>query len=207
MWLTSLHATFFLASVLLALTPGPDNVFVLVHATQHGARSGLLVVLGLCSGLLFHTAAVALGLAALLSASTWALAVLKSLGAAYLLWLAWQSWRASGNSLSASGHAAMRPWQSYMRGVWMNASNPKVALFFLAYLPQFVQTDAAVAAWAQVLLLGGLFMLAALLVFAAIAVGAGRWGQRWLAATGWQTRINQLAALVFVALGVRLLLG
>ena len=73
MWLTSLHATFFLASVLLALTPGPDNVFVLVHATQHGARSGLLVVLGLCSGLLFHTAAVALGLAALLSASTWAL--------------------------------------------------------------------------------------------------------------------------------------
>ncbi|NBT91822.1 MAG: LysE family translocator, partial [Betaproteobacteria bacterium] len=80
---------FFSVSVLLALAPGPDNVFVLVHAAQHGVRAGLLVVLGLCSGLLFHTAAVALGLAALLATSALAFTVLKTVGALYLLWLAW----------------------------------------------------------------------------------------------------------------------
>ena len=85
---------FFSVAVLLALSPGPDNVFVLVHAAQHGVRAGVLVVLGLCTGLLFHTAAVALGLAALLAASPLAFGALKGVGAVYLLWLAWLSWRA-----------------------------------------------------------------------------------------------------------------
>ncbi len=82
--------TFFAASVLLALAPGPDNVFVLLHSAVHGKRAGLLVVLGLCSGLLFHTAAVALGLAAVFAASNTAFTVLKLCGAGYLLWLAWR---------------------------------------------------------------------------------------------------------------------
>lgn len=207
MLLNQLHVSFFLASVLLALTPGPDNVFVLLHSAQHGARSGWLVVLGLCTGLLFHTAAVALGLAALLAASAWALWVLKGLGAAYLLWLAWHAWQAGGNPIARQDMPAMQPLQAYLRGVWMNASNPKVALFFLAFLPQFVQPQWTLPAWAQVLLLGGLFMGAALLVFGAIALGAGRWGQRWVAATGWQSRLNKLAAVVFVVLGLRLLWG
>jgi threonine/homoserine/homoserine lactone efflux protein len=78
MLLNQLHVTFFLASLLLGLSPGPDNLFVLLHSAQHGTRSGLLVVLGLCTGLLFHTAAVALGLAALLTGSVWGLLLLKS---------------------------------------------------------------------------------------------------------------------------------
>ena len=207
MLLNQLHLTFFLASLLLGLSPGPDNLFVLLHSAQHGARSGLLVVLGLCSGLLFHTAAVALGLAALLAGSSWALILVKSLGAVYLLWLAWQAWRAPETAADASGLPPLSLRQSYLRGVLMNISNPKVALFFLAFLPQFVQADTDMPAWSQVLVLGALFMLSTLLVFGAIAVGAGRWGRLWLSSKGWQTKLNKLAALVFVGLGLRLLLS
>jgi threonine/homoserine/homoserine lactone efflux protein len=203
--LTPLHATFFLSSVLLALSPGPDNLFVLIHSAQHGTRSGLMVVLGLCSGLLFHTAAVALGLAALLATSPVSLRLLTSMGAAYLLWLAWQSWHAGDVTTDNAQSTPLSPRQSYLRGVWMNISNPKVGLFFLAFLPQFVQTDVGLTAWQQVCLLGGLFMLAALGVFGCIALGAGRWGPVWLAAKGWQTRLHKMAALLFVALGLRLL--
>ena len=104
---------FFAASVLLALAPGPDNVFVLLHSAMHGRRAGLLVVAGLCSGLLFHTAAVALGLAALLAASATAFTVLKLCGAAYLLWLAWGAWNAPASMGPGEGKGndggAMRP--------------------------------------------------------------------------------------------------
>ena len=130
--------SFFAASVLLALAPGPDNVFVLLHAAQHGRRAGMLVVLGLCSGLLVHTAAVALGLAAVLAASATAFTVVKLCGAAYLLWLAWGAWHAPVGMGEAGRTLAMAAGATYARGVVMNVTNPKVAIFFLAFLPQFV---------------------------------------------------------------------
>ena len=207
MLLEPVHATFFLASLLLGLSPGPDNLFVMIHSAQHGARSGLMVVLGLCTGLLFHTAAVALGLAAVLAASNWGFVVLKSLGAAYLLWLAWQAWHAEGAATDTVDFSPLSKRQSYVRGVLMNISNPKVVLFFLAFLPQFVQANTDLPAWTQVLLLGALFMLATLLVFGGIALGAGRFGRVWLQSQGWQSWLNKLAALVFVSLGLRLLLS
>jgi len=204
MLLTQVHATFFLAAVLLALTPGPDNLFVLLHSAQHGARSGLLVVLGLCTGLLFHTAGVALGLAALLAASSWAWWFIKSVGCAYLLRLAWLSWRAPVSRADTGDTPRLSPRSSYWRGVWMNLSNPKVAVFFLAFLPQFVQAKSMLPAWQQILLLGGLFMLATLLVFGGVAMGAGRWGERWLSSARVQHGLNRLAALLFSVLAVRL---
>ncbi len=197
---------FFAASVLLALVPGPDNVFVLLHAAVHGARAGLLVVLGLCSGLLFHTAAVALGLAALLAASATAFSLLKALGAAYLLWLAWQSWRAPAGLPGSESQPALGARQTYLRGVLMNISNPKVALFFLAFLPQFVDpTRGAVAL--QILQLGGVFMLATLLTFGAVALLAGRFGQLLQSSPRAQVRLNRLASAVFVGLALRLVLA
>ena len=138
---TDTTLTFFAASVLLALSPGPDNVFVLLHSAVHGRKAGLLVVLGLCSGLLFHTAAVALGLAALLAASSTAFLVLKLAGAAYLLYLAWGAWNAPAGLGDAQASYSMTPWQTYMRGVVMNVTNPKVAIFFLAFLPQFANPE------------------------------------------------------------------
>ena len=194
---------FFSVSVLLALSPGPDNVFVLVHAAQHGVRAGLLVVLGLCSGLLFHTAPVALGLAALLAASPLAFGLLKGLGAVYLLWLAWLSWRAPTGLLEGQAAEDLSPAQTYARGIVMNATNPKVAIFFLAFLPQFVDPAQGSVQW-QIVQLGVCFGLATLLVFGGIAALAGRFGQRLRESARAQQTLNRAAALVFAGLALRL---
>lgn len=198
-------AAFFVASLALGIAPGPDNLFVLTQATLHGARAGLIVTLGLCTGLLVHTAAVTLGLAALIQASGFAFAALKTAGAVYLLWLAWQAFRA-GAASAAQAPPALTAGQYYRRGIVMNVSNPKVTLFFLAFLPQFV--DPARGALApQFMLLGGVFIAATLLVFGAIALAAARLG-KWLARTpGAQALLNRLAALIFVGLAARLALS
>ena len=203
--------TFFVASVMLALVPGPDNVFVLLHSAAHGWRSGLLVVLGLCTGLLFHTAAVALGLAALMASSSFAFTALTLLGAVYLLWLAWQSWNAPVHSSDATpsldspvSDYILSTRQTYSRGVLMNITNPKVAIFFLAFLPQFVVANQG-AVGLQILLLGGVFMVATLFTFGAIAFFAGRFGQAFQSSAIAQRSLNRLASLVFCALALRLL--
>ena len=194
---------FFSVSVLLALSPGPDNVFVLVHAAQPGVRAGSLVVLGLCSGLLFHTAAVALGLAALLASSPLAFGALKGVGAVYLLWLAWLSWRAPTGLLEGQAAEGLSPAQTYLRGIVMNATNPKVAIFFLAFLPQFVDPALGPVQW-QIMQLGGWFGLATLLVFGGIAALAGRFGQGLRESERAQLILNRAAALVFAGLALRL---
>jgi threonine/homoserine/homoserine lactone efflux protein len=200
--------TFFAAATMLALAPGPDNLFVLLHSAQYGRRAGLLVVLGLCSGLLFHTAAVALGLAALFATSVTAFTVLKLCGAAYLLWLAWGAWHApvgsSGNEAEQK-LVAMTPLQTYLRGVLMNVTNPKVAIFFLAFLPQFTDATRGPVAL-QVMLLGAVFGLAALITFSAIAWFAAGTGQLLRTSTRAQRNLNRLASIIFVALAARLAL-
>ncbi|OGB28689.1 MAG: threonine transporter RhtB [Burkholderiales bacterium RIFCSPLOWO2_12_FULL_61_40] len=198
--------TFFATSVLLALAPGPDNVFVLLHSAVHGRRAGLLVVLGLCSGLLFHTAAVALGLAAIFAASSTAFTVLKLCGAAYLVWLAWGAWRAPVVGVGFANSAdspAMSAGKTYGRGVLMNLTNPKVAIFFLAFLPQFA--DPARGSMAvQILVLGMVFILAALLTFGAIACFAASFGQAFQRSLRAQRWLNRVASVVFVGLALRL---
>src|SRR5690606_6795987 len=134
-------------SLLLGITPGPDNLFVLVQSAQRGWRAGMAVVVGLCAGLVVHTAAVALGLAALFAASATAFTVLKYLGAAYLAWLAWQSLRPRAQAEQAAEEPSLEPstsapaaastWRMVGRGMVMNLPNPKVLIFFLAFLPQF----------------------------------------------------------------------
>lgn len=197
--------TFFAASVLLALSPGPDNVFVLLHSAVHGRRAGLLVVLGLCSGLLFHTAAVALGLAAVFAASATAFTALKLLGAGYLLWLAWGAWNAPVGIADTANATddAMTPWQTYLRGVVMNVTNPKVAIFFLAFLPQFADPARGNMAL-QIVLLGAVFMLAALLTFSAVAWFAAGFGQVFKRSLLAQRVLNRVASVVFVGLALRL---
>ena len=201
---------FFGVSLLLALTPGPDNLFVLVQSMQRGVRVGLAVVLGLCLGLLVHTSAVALGLAAVLAAQPLAFRVLQMLGALYLAWLAWQALRPhpqhtnSPEPVSSADTTHTRTLARMVgRGLLMNLSNPKVLLFFLAFLPQF--TDPAQGSIAsQIVLLGLVFMLATLLVFGGIACFSGHfaaWLQRHTQAQGW---LDTLAGLVFLALALRL---
>jgi len=198
--------TFFALSVVLGLTPGPDNLFVAMQAATHGRRAGLAVVLGLCTGLLGHTAAVALGLAAVLAASATAFTVLKLAGAAYLLYLAWGAWRAPVGTMGGETLAPLQPGRMYLRGVLMNLSNPKVAIFFLAFLPQFVQPGAGPVA-VQVAWLGLLFILATLLVFGGFAWFASLIGGWLRGSARAQQVLNRLAAVVFAGLALRLALS
>ena len=202
---------FFGVAVLLGLTPGPDNVFVLLQSAQRGWRAGMCVVLGLCLGLVVHTAAVALGLAAVFAASATAFTVLKFLGAAYLAWLAWQALRAPAATAQpglASDPGQVEEVRSGLlrmvgRGMFMNLTNPKVLIFFLAFLPQFADPARGSVA-AQLMVFGVVFMLATLLVFGAIACFSGLFGTLLMRSARAQTWLNRVAGLVFLGLAVRL---
>jgi threonine/homoserine/homoserine lactone efflux protein len=196
-------AAFFAVSALLALAPGPDNLYVLTQSALRGPGAGLAVTLGLCTGLLVHTSAVALGVAALVRASAAAFAALKLAGAGYLLYLAWRAFGAAASELRAAGEGGLRGWALYRRGIFMNVTNPKVSIFFLAFLPQFA--DPARGALApQLVLLGGVFIVAALLVFGAISFLAGALGERLRRSARAQRLLNRLAGVVFVGLALKL---
>lgn len=193
---------FAVASLLLALTPGPDNLFVLTQSALGGRLAGFAVTLGLCTGLLVHTAAVACGVAAIFQVSALAFTLLKLVGAGYLIYLAWQAWRAPAATLQAGGTAA--GWgKLYRRGILMNVTNPKVSIFFLAFLPQFAD-PARGPLWLQMVLLGAVFILATILVFGAVACLAGSLGS-WLGRTPRaQLVMNRLAGTVFLGLALKL---
>lgn len=193
------------AVIALGLVPGPDNIFVLTQSALHGRKAGLAVTMGLCTGLLVHTAAVAFGVAVIFQTSALAFTMLKLVGAAYLLYLAWGAFRAGSSAISLKEGDGKGPslMALYRRGIVMNITNPKVAIFFLAFLPQFADPANGSLTW-QLLLLGILFIPCTLLVFGGIAFGAAFLG-------GWfgnnqkaQVIMNRIAGLVFVALAVRL---
>ncbi len=194
---------FFAASALLALAPGPDNIFVLTLSALHGRKAGLLVTLGLCTGLVGHTVAVALGIAALFQASAIAFTALKIAGACYLLYLAWGAFRASASQLEAKPDVPLDGWQLYRRGIVMNLTNPKVSIFFLAFLPQFAD-PARGSLTLQLIFLGGIFMAAALLVFSGIAALAGSLGHWLNRSSRAQIIMNRVAGTIFVALALKL---
>ena len=196
-------AAFSMASVLLALAPGPDNIFVLTQSALRGKSAGLLVTLGLCTGLLVHTTAVAFGVAVIFQASAVAFTALKLFGAAYLLYLAWHAFRASSQDISADRSNGMSAGRLYRRGIIMNVTNPKVSIFFMAFLPQFADPARGPLSL-QMLLLGGVFIVSTILVFGGIALMAGAIGQ-WLSRSPkTQVVMNRVAGLVFVGLAVKL---
>lgn len=197
---------FFLTSTLLAMAPGPDNIFVLANSALYGPRAGMAITLGLCTGILGHTTAVALGVAAMFQTSAVAFTTLKSLGVAYLLFLAWRAFRSSAVPIDPRVAHTARLRLLYVQGVVMNITNPKVAIFFLAFLPQFA--DAARGPLAlQMMQLGAVFICAAFLVFSSLAWGAGRLGD-WLQGTPRaQVAINRVAGAIFVALAASLALS
>lgn len=196
-------AVFSSASLLLALAPGPDNLFVLTQSALKGKVVGLVVTLGLCTGLIVHTSAVALGVAALLKASPLAFTLLKAAGAAYLLYLAWGAIRAGTEPLSEQSSGELRLSYFYLRGIVMNVTNPKVSLFFLAFLPQF--TDPGQGSLPlQIALLGLIFIGCALLVFGTISLLAGVLGAWLRRSPRVQSLLNKTAAGIFVLLALHL---
>ena len=197
---------FFTTSVLLALSPGPDNLFVMTQAAQQGRKAGLLVTLGLCTGLLFHTAAVTFGLAALFKASATAFTILKFTGAGYLLYLAVLSFRAGTETGPLATAVHLNSTTLYRRGIIMNITNPKVSIFFLAFLPQFVDPVKG-SLPLQFLLLGGVFIIATLIVFGAISFLAGIFGEQFRKSAFAQKVLSRAAAGIFAGLALKLALA
>lgn len=197
---------FITASAALAIAPGPDNIFVLTQSAIYGKKAGVIVTLGLCTGLLAHITAVAFGAATIFKTSALAFTALKVVGAAYLLYLAWQAFRAGETPISAKGGTPISAKALYARGILMNVTNPKVAIFFLAFLPQFTDPSRGEIS-TQIFSLGAVFMMTAFLIFCGIAWAASRIGDWLRRSQRAQTIINRIAGTVFVLLACRLALS
>lgn len=191
------------ASLLLALAPGPDNIFVLTQSAIKGRLVGLVVTLGLCTGLIVHTSAVALGVAAVFQTSATAFNLLKFAGAAYLLYLAWGAFRAGAESMDGVVDREYNLLRSYLRGILMNVTNPKVSIFFLAFLPQFTHPERG-SLPLQMFVLGGLFILSTLVVFGGISLLAGVLGQWLRRSDRIQKWLNRATGTIFAGLALKL---
>lgn len=169
-------ALFIAASALLAIAPGPDVVYVLTRGISQGPKAGIAAALGFASGCIFHTLLAALGIAALIRSSDWAFDLVRYAGAAYLAWIGIQALRhrAAFSIEGASDAKALAV--IYKQSVIGNMLNPKVTLFFLAFLPQFVDPSMAVAP--QALVLGAEFIAIAVVSDGAYALIAGTLGER-----------------------------
>jgi threonine/homoserine/homoserine lactone efflux protein len=194
---------FISVAVALALVPGPDNIFVLTQSALHGRAAGFVVTLGLASGLVFHTTAVAFGVAVIFQTSQYAFAVLKYIGAAYLLYLAWKAFRASASKLSGETAPRETAPKLYLRGLIMNIANPKVTIFFLAFLPQFVD-PANGGMVGQFYQLGALMAVTTICVFGLVAFTAGSLGNWLKRSPSAQIWINRVSGVVFVSLALKL---
>ena len=194
--------TFVAASVVLSLVPGPDNIFVMSHSALKGWRIGFYTTLGLCTGLIGHTVLVAIGVSVIFQTSAIAFNGLKIIGAFYLLYLAWLS--VQNKELNLGGTDKDSTNRSYyFTGVIMNLTNPKVALFFLVFLPQFVNSSNDNVS-IQIFLLGLLFILSALCVFTSIAYLASFLEDILKKSKTVNKNLNILAALIYFALAINL---
>jgi len=194
---------FITASTLLALAPGPDNIFVLTQSMIKGAKPGIFVTLGLCSGLVFHTSAVALGVAAIFQTSIVAFNILKFIGAGYLLYLAYMSFMSNSKSKVEADKSSLSPFKLYKRGVIMNITNPKVSIFFLAFLPQFTNPSIG-SVTMQIFVLGAIFMGCTLVIFSSIALVAGKLGNWFNRLDNAENILNKVAGTVFAGLALKL---
>lgn len=164
---------FLVSSLALAISPGPDNIFVLTQSISNGVKSGLATVFGLVSGCLVHTTLLAFGVSEIIKRSDTLFFVIKLFGAMYLLYLAFKVYRSDASILlDKQNDSAKTPTKLFWTGFTMNVLNPKVAIFFLAFFPGFLFSE-ELNTVVQFYILGFLFMLSALLVFGSMALLAG----------------------------------
>lgn len=197
----SLLLSFIAASALLTLMPGPDILFVLTESVAKGSGSGIAVATGLVSGLLVHTTAVATGLSLLVKNSPSLFAAISYLGAAYLLWLALSALKEQQprvDDIQTQG-APFNFLRYYKTGFLMNVLNPKVAIFFLAFFPQFIDPSAT-SPVLHIYFLGIIFMAQAYLIFAGVALLAGRTTQLLRTARFWNLlKWSKIVVLLLLA--------
>lgn len=205
---SSTFVYFLTASILLTLAPGPDILYLLTKSLSDGAKAGIILACGLVSGIIFHTTLVMVGVAAFIKSSAMAMLLLKAFGAAYLLFLAFGAFKAARADQKISLARADKNFSTtalYKRGVLMNVLNPKVLLFFLAFLPQFVDlsTDGASL---TILFLGFVFAVQALIIFSGVAMFAGRVRRLILSKKNIGQLLNLVEAAVLTLIALTLIL-
>lgn len=214
---------FFIAALVVALAPGPDNLFVLAQSATHGARAGFSVICGLCTGICVQTVLLIVGVSALIAASPIAFFVLQCCGAAYLLYLAYKSFqvragvvkldagdagemRAGGEGANNAGGegAGLSFRRLYLRGIIMNLTNPKAVLFALSFIPPAVDMSRDMSPSLQMVVLGAEFVTATFIVFGSIALLAGAVKKFMLNSPKANRNLNWFSGCVFVALAIAL---
>lgn len=196
---------FLVAGITLNLMPGPDTLYIIGRSLAQGRRAGLVSVLGISSGCLIHTTAAAFGLSAILVSSATAFSLVKWAGAAYLIFLGMQMFRPAQPALQDDLHpaASVDLRTVYRQGLTTNVLNPKVALFFMAFLPQFVAPDRATSPL-PFLFLGGVFIGTGTLWCLVLATTASTLSRSLRAQSGSLLLLRRITGTVFVALGLRL---
>lgn len=197
---------FLTAAILITLSPGPDNMMVLGAGIAKGRARGIAFGLGCALGCLNHTLLAVIGVSALIAASPIAFTALKIAGGLYLIWMGFQALRSPGGAQVASGVPDESARQLFFKGLLANAINPKVVLFFLSFLPQFVVASRGDANW-QIASLGLIFTAQAAVLFGLLGYFSGAIGQ-WLNRTPragmW---LDRIAGAIFVGLGLRLIVA
>lgn len=195
---------FLSASFLLWITPGPDTMYILARTISQGRFAGLLSVLGVSAGILAHTLFAAIGLSAILATSALAFTAVKFIGAGYLIYLGIQALRNHRRLAAASGVAAQRRSQLFYQGFLTNLLNPKIAIFFLAFLPQFVAPDSNNSS-SIFLFLGGVFVLGGTLWCLLLVAFASRFTQAARSNTQLAGVVGKITGFVYIGLGLNLL--
>ena len=198
---TATLAAYLVAAAVLVLIPGPGTAWIVTQAATGGTARGVRAAFGLETATLIHALAAGLGLSALLATSALAFEVLKYAGAAYLIWLGIKAWRSPDEAAPDAAVPTVSAPNVYLRSVITGVLNPKVALFFLAFLPQFVHPERG-HVWLQFLVLGALLSLIGFSHSLVLSFAVGRFGRRFSTGSGrWRQR---LTGSVFIALGLRL---
>jgi len=193
-------AVFVGAALLLLVVPGPAVLYVVTQSVSHGRRAGIVAVAGITTGTLVHIVAATIGLSALLASSALAFDAVKYLGAAYLIVIGIRRLLGLEPELEPQARPSRDLGRLYRQGIVVNTLNPKTALFFLAFLPQFVDPDAG-AAWAQILVLGLLFACLGFLSDSMWAIVSGTLGERLRLSAAFPRVQRYVSGSVFVGLG------
>lgn len=165
--------TFIIATATLAISPGPDNIFVLTQSIVNGKKHGLATVLGLMTGCIIHTTLVAFGVSKIIKQNENLFFIIKLFGAGYLIYLAYQVYKSDATiTFSTKNIEKTTTFELFKTGFWMNVLNPKVTIFFLSFFPQFLFST-SISNLVQFYILGFLFIVISFMVFSTIAVLAG----------------------------------
>lgn len=190
-------------AIVLTLMPGPDNLFTLAQSIAKGKNAGIYTSLGLCTGLIVHITAATIGVTAIIYQSALAFTVVKYIGAAYLLFLAFKSFKEKGSSFDLKAENSLDYKALYKKGIIMNLLNPKLSLFFLAFFPQFIHYENGNAS-IQMLVYGIVFLIQAFVIFMLISIFAGKVGFFLRKNPSLSKKISIIQGSLFALIGLKI---